>query len=111
MQTPQDIAKLISLKSKEPPPQFKYTPHIARLATFLEHHQHLNKNARGSDESNIIEVRRSDAEIALHLGVSMAALEQCFSELIRQNIIRLRSAYQIEILNSTRLSEFARQKL
>jgi hypothetical protein len=111
MQTPQDIAKLIPLKSKEPPPQFKYAPHIARLATFIQHHEHLNKNARSRDESNIIEVRRSDAEIAFHLGVSMAALEQCFSELIRQKVIRLRGAFEIEILNSTRLSELARQKL
>jgi hypothetical protein len=40
----------------------------------------------------------------------MTALEQCFSELIRQKVIRLRGAFQIEILNSTRLSELARLK-
>jgi hypothetical protein len=107
MQTFQDMTKLIPLKSKEPPPQFKYAPHIGRLAAFLQHHEHRNKDAR---DDNIIEVRRSDAEIAFHLGISMAALEQCFSELIRQNVIRLRGAFQIEILNSTRLSDFARLK-
>lgn len=111
MQTPQNMAKLIPLKSKEPPPQFKYALHIGRLAAFLQHHEHLNMHARGREEMNLIEVRRSDAEIAFHLGISMVALEQCFSELIRQNVIRLRGAFQIEILNSTRLSDFARLKL
>lgn len=110
MQTPQDTAKLTFLKSKELPPRFKYTPHIGRFAAFLQHHEHSNEHSRGSNEANIIEVRRSDAEIAFHLGISLAALEQCFSELISQNVIRLRSAYQIEIVNSTRLAEFARLK-
>ncbi|MFA7307882.1 MAG: helix-turn-helix domain-containing protein [Hyphomicrobium sp.] len=108
MQTPLNIAKPIPLKSKEPPSHLKYAPHIGRLAAFLQHHEHLNRHAE--TEANIIEVRRSDAEIAFHLGISMVALEQCFSELIRQNIIRLRGAFQIEILNSTRLSELARLK-
>jgi len=108
MHTPENIAKLTSLKSKEPPPQIKYAPHIGRLAAFLQHHEHLNRHA--ATEANTIEVRRSDAEIAFHLGISLVALEQCFSELIRQNVIRLRGAFQIEILNSTRLSELARLK-
>lgn len=108
MQTPLNIARPIPLKSKEPPPHLKYAPHIGRLAAFLQHHEHLNRHVE--TEANIIEVRRSDAEIAFHLGISMVALEQCFSELIRQNIIRLRGAFQIEILNSTRLSELARLK-
>ncbi len=108
MQTPQNVAKLIPLKSKEPPQQLKFAPHIGRLAAFLQHHEHLNSHARA--DANIIEVRRSDAEIAFHLGISMAALEQCFSELIRQKVIRLRGAFQIEILNSTRLSDLARLK-
>jgi hypothetical protein len=54
-------------------------------------------------------VRRTDAEIAFHLGISMEALDRCFSELVRQNVIRLRSANQIEILNNARLAEIARQ--
>jgi hypothetical protein len=110
MQTSQNMAKLTPLKSKEPPPQLKYAAHIGRLAAFLQHHEHLTKQARSRDEENIIEIRRSDAEIAFHLGISMAALEQCFSELIRQNVVRLRGAFQIEILNSTRLADFARLK-
>lgn len=109
MHTPDEVARLIPSKNTEPP-RYRYAPHIARLATFIQHHENLNRKERSPDERNIIEVRRSDAEIAFHLGVSIAALEQCFSELIHQNVIRLRSAYRIEILNSTRLSEFARQK-
>ena len=108
MQTPQNIDRPISLKSKEPPTHSKYALHIARLAAFLQHHEHLNPHAR--EKANVIEVRRSDAEIAFHLGISMVALEQCFSELLRQNIIRLRGAFQIEILNSARLSDLARLK-
>jgi hypothetical protein len=55
-------------------------------------------------------VRRTDADIAFHLGISMSALEQCFAELIRQNVIRLRGAYQIEILSNRKLSELAHQQ-
>lgn len=109
MQTSQDIAKLIPLKSKEMP-TFQYVPHLARLANFLRRHQLASTTDRDSKEPIIIEVRRSDAEIAFHLGISMTALERCFSELIRQRVIRLRGAYQIEILSDVRLSELAKQQ-
>jgi hypothetical protein len=109
MQTPDNVSKLVLLKSNEPP-QSRYTLHIARLANFIEHHRYAGPKARDFNGSDTIEVRRTDADIAFHLGISMAALEQCFAELIRQKVIRLRGAHQIEILDKSRLSDFARQK-
>jgi len=108
MQTSPETAKLLTLKIKERQPQAKYTTHLARLAAFLGRQQ-VNPNGFGRNSGNIIEVRRSDAEIAFHLGISLAALEQCFSELLNQNVIRLRGAHEIEILNRVRLSELAAQ--
>jgi hypothetical protein len=108
MHTPENIANLKPFIDKEPP-KSRHTLHLARLATFIERHRYPDGADRGRDE-NIIEVRRTDADIAFHLGISMSALEQCFAELIRQNVIRLRGAYQIEILSNGRLSELARQQ-
>jgi hypothetical protein len=107
MQTPENIANPLSFVGKEPR-KSRYTPHLAKLAAFIEHHRYLGADRDG--RKDIIEVRRTDADIAFHLGISMAALEQCFAELIRQNVIRLRSAYQIEILSKARLSELANQQ-
>ncbi|HVZ05997.1 helix-turn-helix domain-containing protein [Hyphomicrobium sp.] len=107
MQTFENTAHPIAapVKERERP---RYVPHLGKLATFIEHHGHINDSGRNQDH-NIIEVRRTDAEIAFHLGISMEALDRCFSELVRQNVIRLRSANQIEILNNARLAEIARQ--
>jgi hypothetical protein len=108
MHTPENIANLNSFARQEPP-KSKYTLHLSKLATFIEHHRYLHAGAQAGDR-NIIEVRRTDADIAFHLGISMSALEQCFAELIRQNVIRLRGAYQIEILSNGKLSELAHQQ-
>lgn len=108
MQTPENIANPIPFVGKESPKSI-YTPHLAKLATFIEHHRYLG-GADQSGDKDIVEVRRTDADIAFHLGISMSALDQCFAELIRQNVIRLRGAYQIEILSKGRLSELARQQ-
>jgi hypothetical protein len=107
MQTSGNFENIHSLQGKERP-EVKYAPHIARLAAFIQRHQPLNDTDH--DGKNIVEIRRSDADIAFHLGISMAALEQCFVGLIEQKIIRLRGANQIEILNGLRLSEIAKQK-
>ena len=108
MQTfPQNPAKPMAQPTRER--ASRYTPHLAKLATFIEHHRHIAKSGVDQDH-DIIEVRRTDADIAFHLGISMAALEQCFAELICRNVIRLRSANQIEILSSLQLAELARQR-
>ena len=106
MQTSPNIANSNARKTNA---NSRFSPHVARLATFIEHHHHLGRNSDSGDR-NVVEIRRSDAEIAFHLGISMAALEQCFAELIDQSVIRLPNAFQIEILDNARLSEFARQK-
>ena len=105
MQTSQNIANSTAPKNNANP---RFSPHIARLATFIEHHHHFGRNNESSDR-DVVEIRRSDAEIAFHLGISMAALERCFAELIDQGVIRLPNAFQIEILDEARLSEFARR--
>lgn len=108
MHTPENIANPTPFVGKETP-QSRYTLHLAKLATFIERHRYLDGAGQGGDK-DLIEVRRTDADIAFHLGISMSALDQCFAELIRQNVIRLRGAYQIEILSKGRLSELARAR-
>jgi hypothetical protein len=109
MHTPENIANFPTPLMGKEPPKLRYTPHLAKLATFIEHHRYGDKTDRG-DNKDLIEVRRTDADIAFHLGISMAALDQCFAELVSQNVIRLRGAYQIEILSRDRLSELARER-
>src|SRR5690348_17056940 len=110
MQTPENVAKLIPFKGREPTSTSKYAPHLAKLATFVERHLHSGKSDPLPNAGCIVEIRRTDAEIAYYLGISMTALEQCFAELIRQNVIRFRGAHQIEILSKARLTELARHR-
>lgn len=110
MQTPENVAKLIPFRSREPSSPSKYAPHLAKLATFVERHVQADKNDRTPNTGCIVEIRRTDAEIAYYLGISMTALEQCFAELIRQDVIRFRGAHQIEILSKARLTELARHR-
>jgi hypothetical protein len=109
MQTPEFAVKPASARAPAAPVS-PYTTQIAKLAAFLRHHQQLDKNGTPTEAAQIIEVRRTDAELAYHLGISMAALERCFSELLQHEVIRLRGAHQIEILSSARLSELAKAK-
>jgi hypothetical protein len=110
MQTPENVAKLIPFRGRESSPNSKYAPHLAKLATFVERHLYSDNNDKVPNAGCIIEIRRTDAEIAYYLGISMAALEQCFAELIRQDVIRFRGAHQIEILSKARLTELARHR-
>jgi hypothetical protein len=109
MQIQQNAAK--TTPSRGPAaPLSPYAAQIAKLARFLKHHQQLDRDGNPAGTTQIIEVRRTDAELAYRLGISMTALERSFSELLQQNVIQLHGAHQIEILSSDRLSEFAKER-
>lgn len=88
----------------------KFASAIAKLATFIEYHCHHSGQRKIPGANDVAEIRRSDAEIANHLGISLVALEHAFAELVSENVIKLRDAYKIEIVNGDRLYEFARRK-
>ncbi|MBA2126312.1 hypothetical protein DLM45_08755 [Hyphomicrobium methylovorum] len=88
----------------------KFATAIAKLATYIEYHSHQSGQRNVPGANDVAEIRRSDAEIAQHLDVSLVALEHAFADLVSQGVIKLRDAYKIEILDSGRLYALARNK-
>jgi len=86
----------------------KHSVDVAKLARFIENHHHLKGDSKVMDGHHFVEVKGTDKEVAIHLGVATDVLDHCYAELAKRTLIKRHGAHKIEILDAKRLAEVAR---